>query len=486
MIEERKSALKNIVDVAMSIIQKYADAAEKGQINKDDAQRGALSQLRAMRFGDAGYLLITDTSTNVIMHPIKPELEGTNLRSLKDPNGRPIFRDGAELARSGGGYTSYLWPKPGHQKPVEKISCVGYFASWDWSISTGLYTDDIDEAFRRSLLSWSLLLVAMAGALSAVMLLIFRKIKQDLGGEPAYAVEIVGNIANGNLTVDVNARSGDRDSLLASMGRMQKNLWSTLGRIREGADAITSAASQIAAGNTDLSARTEEQAVSLQQAAANIAQLTQTVKQTADNAREANALATNAADMAGSGNDAVLGMVASIREISSSSAAISEITGLIEEIAFQTNILALNAAVEAARAGQHGRGFAVVAAEVRSLAKRASIAAKEIKNLIESSVMLVQDSSKQAAEVTEVKERVKQAIRQVSDLVNEISAASGEQSQGIEQVNEAVHRMDEMTQRNAALVEQSAASAHSMFEQATNLVRSVSVFKLEREMQPVP
>jgi len=486
MIEERKSAIKNIVDVAISIIQKYADSAEKGQLSKDDAQRGALSQLRAMRFGDSGYLLITDTSSNVIMHPVKPELEGTNLRSLKGPNGRPIFRDGAELARAGGGYTSYLWPKPGHQKPVEKISRVGYFASWDWSISTGLYTDDIDEAFRRSLLSWSLLLVALAGVVTAVMLLIFRKIKQDLGGEPAYAVEIAGNIANGDLTVEVNARADDSESLLANMGRMQKNLWSTVGRIREGADAITSAASQIAVGNSDLSARTEEQAASLQQAAASIAQLTQTVKQNADNAREANALATSAAEMAGSGNDAVLSMVASIREISTSSASISEITGLIEGIAFQTNILALNASVEAARAGQHGRGFAVVAAEVRSLADRASSAAKEIKDLIESSVILVQDSSRRAADATAVMEKVKQEIRRVSDLVNEISAASGEQSQGIEQVNEAVHRMDKMTQQNAALVEQSAASAHSMFEQATSLVRSVSVFKLEREsMHPV-
>jgi len=190
--------------------------------------------------------------------------------------------------------------------------------------------------------------------------------------------------------------------------------------------------------------------------------------------------------MAGSGNDAVLSMVASIREISTSSASISEITGLIEGIAFQTNILALNASVEAARAGQHGRGFAVVAAEVRSLADRASSAAKEIKDLIESSVILVQDSSRRAADATAVMEKVKQEIRRVSDLVNEISAASGEQSQGIEQVNEAVHRMDKMTQQNAALVEQSAASAHSMFEQATSLVRSVSVFKLEREsMHPV-
>ncbi|MDR6423780.1 methyl-accepting chemotaxis protein [Paraburkholderia phenoliruptrix] len=205
------------------------------------------------------------------------------------------------------------------------------------------------------------------------------------------------------------------------------------------------------------------------------------MKQNADNARQANSLADNAAEMAASGNEAVQEMVRTIREISASSSQISEITSLIEGIAFQTNILALNAAVEAARAGEHGRGFAVVASEVRSLAQRSASAAKEIKALIYSSVGMVQDGAKQAGEVGATMGEVKQAIKMVADIVGEISAASEEQRRGIEQVHQAVSQMDEVTQHNAALVEQAAAAAQSLDEQARSLKQAVSVFQLTQE-----
>jgi methyl-accepting chemotaxis protein len=213
-------------------------------------------------------------------------------------------------------------------------------------------------------------------------------------------------------------------------------------------------------------------------------QLTETVKQNADNARQANALATNATHMADTGDEAVQAMVETIWKIGESSNRISDITGLIEGIAFQTNILALNAAVEAARAGEQGRGFAVVASEVRSLAQRAAAAAKEIKELIGSSVAVVQDGSRQAVEVGTAMGQVKQAIEQVSDIVGEIAAASEEQSRGIVQVNQAVNQMDEVTQQNAALVEQAAAAAQSLEEQAKRLNDAVSVFKVNDSRQP--
>lgn len=475
MLVERKSALKNEVETAISVIKKYADAADKGTLEKVDAQRDALAQVRAMRFGEDGYLTITDTRDNMLMHPIKPELEGN---SQSRPTLLPLIQEISRLGRAGGGDFSYQWPKPGHDQPVGKIARVGYFAPWDWCLTSGLYTDDVDDAFYRALVRWCVLLCALGGGITVVMVIIIRNIKASLGGEPAYAVEIAATIAAGNLAVAVDTRFRDADSLIANMGRMQENLSSTVGRIRDGAESITSAARQIAAGNIDLSARTEEQAASLEETAASMAELTQTVMQNADNARNANRLAAAAADMADTGNDAVQAMAETIGRVSKSSVTIGEIIGLIEGIAFQTNILALNAAVEAARAGEHGRGFAVVAGEVRSLAQRASVAAKEIKGLIESSVTLVGDSSKQAAEVSATMEKVKQAIKEVSDIVGEITAASQEQSRGIEQVNQAVHQMDEVTQQNAALVEQAAAATQSLEEQATSLKDYVSVFKV--------
>ena len=475
MLDERRSALKNEVDTAISVIKRYADAAEKGTLDKALAQRDALAQVRAMRFGENGYLTITDTRNNMLMHPIKPELEGN---SQSHPTLLPLVQEISRLGRAGGGYFSYRWPKVGQAQPVGKISNVGYFAPWDWCITTGLYTDDIEDAFYRALRRWSILLFALGGGVTVVMLTIIRNIKTSLGGEPAYAVEIASKIAAGNLAVAIDTSSRGPNSLIANMGRMQEHLLSTVGRIRDGSESITSAAREIAAGNTDLSARTEEQAVSLEETAASMAELTQTVRQNADNARNANTLASAAADMADTGNDAVQAMVETIGRVSDSSVTIGEIIGLIEGIAFQTNILALNAAVEAARAGEYGRGFAVVAGEVRNLAQRASAAAKEIKGLIESSVKLVGDSSKQASDVRAAMEKVKQSIKQVSDIVGEITAASEEQSRGIEQVNQAVHQMDQVTQQNAALVEQAAAAAQSLELQAANLKEYVSVFKV--------
>lgn len=282
-----------------------------------------------------------------------------------------------------------------------------------------------------------------------------------------------------DLTKRANFSRNDEIGRTASaFNHLIERVGSAISDVRHATGTVHTAAVEIASGNEDLSARTEEQASSLEETAASMAQLTETVKQNADNARQASTLAAHAMEMAGAGNDAVQNMVGTIDKINSSSTKVSEITGVIEGIAFQTNILALNAAVEAARAGDHGRGFAVVASEVRNLAQRSAGAAKEIKDLIGSSVTMVQNGAKQASEVGSTIGAVKQAIRQVSDLVGEIAAASEEQSRGIEQVSRAVMQMDEVTQHNAALVEQSAAAAHSLEEQARSLKAAVSKFQI--------
>nr|WP_269467645.1 methyl-accepting chemotaxis protein [Paraburkholderia pallida] len=285
------------------------------------------------------------------------------------------------------------------------------------------------------------------------------------------------------VTLDLSARSSPRrmdefGRSAVAFDKWMRRMEETMLSVRSSTELVTSATRDIAAGNLDLSARTEEQAASLTETASSMTQLTGTVKQNADSAREASGLAADATDIADMGSDVVQAMVATIDKLSGSSNKISEITGVIESIAFQTNILALNAAVEAARAGEQGRGFAVVASEVRSLAQRSATAAKEIKDLIASSVATVEAGSQQASEVSTAMSEIKGAIKRVSAIVREIASASEQQSRGIEQVNQAVIQMDQVTQQNAALVEQAAAAAGSLEEQAGRLKSTVSSFKL--------
>jgi len=293
------------------------------------------------------------------------------------------------------------------------------------------------------------------------------------------AVHVARAIAGGDL-VRFDVRRGDEiTGLLRALNQMSANLFAIVADVGANVTGVMSASSQIASGNQDLSSRTEQQASSLEQTAASMEELTSTVKQNADNARQANQLAVSASEVAVKGGSVVSQVVDTMGSINASSRKIVDIIGVIDGIAFQTNILALNAAVEAARAGEQGRGFAVVASEVRSLAQRSATAAKEIKTLIGDSVEKVEEGSKQVEEAGRTMEEIVGSVKRVTDIMGEITAASQEQTSGIEQINQAITQMDQVTQQNAALVEEASAAAQSLQEQADGLVKAVRVFRAE-------
>jgi methyl-accepting chemotaxis protein len=328
---------------------------------------------------------------------------------------------------------------------------------------------------RNLLVGACVLSIALALACGWV---ISRSILRQLGAEPSEAAALAQGVASGDLSIHIQLQQGDSSSLMAQLKTMQESLVRLVTEVRQSSESVAAASAQISLGNQDLSSRTEQQASALEETAASMEQLGATVKQNADSARQANQLAVSASKVAMQGGDVVAEVVTTMQGINESSRRISDIIGVIDGIAFQTNILALNAAVEAARAGEQGRGFAVVASEVRSLAGRSADAAKEIKQLISTSVERVEQGTALVDKAGATMTEVVSSIRRVTDLVGEISAANNEQSSGVAQIGEAVTQMDNATQQNASLVEEMAAAASSMKGQADELVAAVSVFKL--------
>ena len=478
VLKERQNGVRQTVETAHGLAVHFHAQVQQGKMAEEQAKASALAAIRSLRYSGSEYFWINDMQPVMVMHPIKPDLEGKDLSQNKDPTGKHLFVEFVNtVKKSGAGYVSYMWPKPGSEAPVQKVSYVQGFAPWGWVIGSGVYVDNVSATIWERTLVMGLCALALGVALLGVGWAIARSILKQLGGEPAQAMSITEGMAQGDLSVKIDLQPGDHHSLLHSLRAMRDNMAGIVSRVRQGSESVALASTEIAQGNHDLSARTESQASALEQTAASMEELGSTVRQNADNARQANALAQSASSVAVQGGEVVGQMVDKMKAINEASRKIADIIAVIDSIAFQTNILALNAAVEAARAGEQGRGFAVVAGEVRLLAGRSAEAAKEIKGLISDSVNRVEQGSALVDQARNTMNEVVQSIRRVTDIVGEISSASSEQSSAVAQVGEAVTQMDQNTQQNAAMVEQIASAASGLKSQAGELVQTVSTFK---------
>ena len=599
LTEDRMVKTRQLAEVAHGVIARYHARAQAGELNEADAKRLALADLETLRYDEREYFWVNDMAPVMVMHPFAKQLVGKDLSENKDPNGKRLFVEFVNVVkRDGAGFVDYLWPKPGFDKPVPKISYVKGFAPWGWIVGTGIYVDDVGAIFRQELITNGSIIGLVVVLLGGLGWAVIRSITQPLAtmtgtldrlaqrdwqaevsgqdrgdeiGDMARAVsvlkqngmaaerlqeeveaerqrneqnrtaqeaaldtaigQVVAAASTGHLDrrIDtallhgVMARIGEQmNAMLDTISHALENIQATVAGLAKGdlrsrmdghydgvfatlqhdlnsmadtltgvvrniaaaAEAQSNASAEISSGSQDLAQRTESQAASIEQTAASMHEITTTVKQNADNAQAANQLAVAARDTAEKGGAVVADAVKAVTQIEGSAQKISDIVGLIDEIAFQTNLLALNASVEAARAGEAGKGFAVVAQEVRALAQRSANASKDIKALITESNAQVKTGASLVNQTGASLTEIVTAIKEVSDVVAEIAAASREQATGLDQGNTGVGSMDEMTQRNGALVEQTSASAQALADQGRQLADLVSFFKLGAGMTP--
>jgi methyl-accepting chemotaxis protein len=475
-MQARMTSTRQLVEVAHGIVGSAQAAEAAGEMSRDQAQKLAMRQLAKLRYDEKEYFWINDMQPRMIMHPIKLELNGKEIGEIRDPNGLALFSAMVEVVRKDGkGFVAYQWPRPGNDKPVDKISYVQGFEPWGWVIGSGVYTDDLRNATVNRLI-WAGSVFAVALLIASYLFLSFYRVMD--GGLKETRRHLRAMTA-GDLTTSPFPWGNDEAAqLMLELKAMQESLRSIVTSVRGSSESIVNASTEIASVSMDLSARTEQSAVNLEKSASSMEEISATVRNTADNVQQAARLASDNSLAAARGGAVIAAVVSTMDEINGSSRKISDITGVIDGIAFQTNILALNAAVEAARAGEQGRGFAVVATEVRGLAQRSAQAAREIKTLISTSVEKVESGSRVVKGAGDTMNDLVANARRMNDLLTEIATASSEQSTGVSQMGSAVNELDRMTQQNAALVEETAAAASALRDQAVDLADQVDRFKL--------
>ena len=508
MLQDRKDKTQVLVEIAGGVITRFHDLAKSGALSEDEARKHAAETLRQMRYSGGEYFFILDTQHHFVMHPVKPELEGKSGAEMRDPSGKPLIQElvRTALASERGGAVDYAFAKPGSDKPVAKVSYAAQFKPWGWVYGTGIYLDDVDQAFRSQAINSSLIIALVVALLAGVSFVIGRGVLRQLGGEPADASAIALRIAAGDLSQELHADRLTSGSLMQSITQMQNRLRGLIADIDRLAGALASRASQISVATEETSRAAEEQANSTSATAASIEELTVSINEVAQNAHATGENSSTAANCAEQGRALVSSSADEIEKISAIVARSSEqigqlatrsrdiggIASVIKEIAEQTNLLALNAAIEAARAGEQGRGFAVVADEVRKLAERTSKATNEIAAMVVSvqadTTMAVEAMAEAAPQVTRSLDKAREASsvlesihRQAlesSERVHEVAMATREQATVANDVARHVQHIASMTEETTATMRGNAVSVVELKQLANQLREAVAYFRV--------